>query len=233
MDFTNSTLQNITKKAKLLKKENSQLTLFQSKDKISINLGFKSFNDLKKHYDEWLYKKEIVLIFYKNDIATFKYKLTNNFEITHSKKLSVDDINHTKNFNLKRILDVKEISEIKSKLSSSTYNTDSLVYFKMPSKRIDLVKLEKEFIKKEENAFYVKINAYKELFYEEIPHIIESYLIEYYKNKKPKIQENSTFEDVEFFPRYCFVDNKIFNFSYLYEEDIYDYTQPIDSDWSM
>ncbi len=103
----------------------------------------------------------------------------------------------------------------------------------MPSKRIDLVKIEKEFIKKEENAFYVKINAYKELFYEEIPHIIESYLIEYYKNKKPKIQENSTFEDVEFFPRYCFVDNKIFNFSYLYEEDIYDYTQPIDSDWSM
>jgi hypothetical protein len=233
MDFTNSTLQNITKKAKLLKKENSQFTLFQSKDKISINLGFKSFNDLKKHYDEWSYKKEIVLIFYKNDIATFKYKLTNNSEITHIKKLFVDDINHTKNFNLKRILDVKEINEIKSKLLSSTYYIDSLVYFKMPSKRIDLIKLEKEFIKKEENAFYVKINAYKELFYEEIPYIIKNYLIEYYKNKKPKIQENSTFEDVEFFPRYCFVDNKIFNFSYLYEEDIYDYTQPIDSDWSM
>ena len=53
MEFTNSTLQNITKKAKLLKKDNSQLTLFEAKDKISINLGFKSFNGLKKHYDTW------------------------------------------------------------------------------------------------------------------------------------------------------------------------------------
>lgn len=233
MDFTNSTLQNITKKAKLLKKENSQLTLFESKDKISIKLGFKSFNDLKKHYDTWLYKKEIVLIFYKNDIANFKYKLSDNSEIIHSKKLSVDDINHTKNFNLKRILDVREINKIKSKLLSNTYYIDSLVFFKIVSKRIDLIKLEKEFIEKEENAFYVKINAHKGLFYEEIPHIIERYLIEYYKYKKPKLQENTTFEDVEFFPRYCFIDNKIFDFSYLYEDDTYDYMQPIDSDWSM
>ena len=163
MEFTNSTLQNITKKAKLLKKDNSQLTLFEAKDKISINLGFKSFNDLKKHYDTWLYKKEIVLIFYKNDIANFKYKLSDNSEIIHSKKLSVDDINHTKNFNLKRILDVREINQIKSKFSSNTYDINSLVFFKMVSKRIDLIKLEKEFIEKEENAFYVKINAHKGL----------------------------------------------------------------------
>ena len=61
------------------------------------------------------------------------------------------DINHTKNFNLKRILDVKEINQIKSKFSSNTYDINSLVFFKMVSKRIDLIKLEKEFIEKEEN----------------------------------------------------------------------------------
>lgn len=233
MEFTNSTLNNIIKEAKKRRKNDKLITLSKHKDIISVERGYKSYNDLYKYFYTWLNLSEVIIIFKKNDIGSYYYQI-NNSSKSSEKKLLIDDINHTQKFGLK-LLELEDLDSFldnyiekssKFNISNIKFSKDKYVFFKLTSKRLDIQSLKKDSKQVLEKHFrdndkYMKITTdetklkkkLNSIFYNDLPYTINNLL-----TKNLVINSDYIFETILFNPQYFLVENKILNAIDIYDE---------------
>ncbi len=240
MEFTNSTLTNILKKAKKIHKANPDIKLTPAKDIVAKELGFKSYSDCCKQFYEWLNMDNIIVVFSKNDLGEYFYKISeNDLGRSIERPLTVKDLNHTQNFGLKLIdtengdieAFISKYTSLKHIIERFTNNYDDYVFFEFTSNRVSYSAMFEEYIQSPSLQRYFdghkKTSGYtdedvlriqKSWFYGDFPYKIDNFL----KQKKP-LNPSYHYESCFFNPKYYLLKDKFIDVIALYNQEFSEY----------
>lgn len=213
-EFSNSTLNNVQKKAKKLRKESS-LNLAQAKDKIAKDLGFKSYSDLAKQFYEWLNKEPVYLVLRQSDLAHHTYQKEKEDETIpyreneeHRKEQQrrikdPEEFNHTRKCGL-RLLTGEENEKMQKKFSSHIFKHIPGHIYQLTSYRVEKMDY-----------------GYR------LPYSV-AYDIHNYLSDRVKVYGDYHYESVDFFDGIYYVGNSFYYAFDLFDEDCSDHVMPAD-----